>query len=174
MSRIRVRPETGKLYFDFHYLTVRCREYSALPDNAANRANMQKVLARIEAEITLGTFQYRKYFPNSEHAVKFDGRTQATVPGQRPASKTPLFSEFGKDWWTESEVRWRQGTKDSMAGTVNGRLVPRFGNKAVSDITRQEILTFRAELARAAGHHPGSTLSPKTVNQVITVLKASH
>ncbi|MFP4640461.1 MAG: Arm DNA-binding domain-containing protein, partial [Guyparkeria sp.] len=37
MGKIRVREETNRLYFDFRYKGVRCREYTALTDTPANR-----------------------------------------------------------------------------------------------------------------------------------------
>ena len=59
MSHIRVRPETGLLYFDFQYLKVRCREQSNLKDTPENRKLMERVMAGIVAEIKKGTFRYR-------------------------------------------------------------------------------------------------------------------
>lgn len=65
MGKVRVRPETGKLYFDFNYLGERCREYTALKDTDGNRKKMQTVLNKIEAEIELGILNYERYFPQS-------------------------------------------------------------------------------------------------------------
>ncbi|EQD64258.1 hypothetical protein B1B_06640, partial [mine drainage metagenome] len=48
MGNVRVRPETGRLYFDFHFQGVRCREHAVLPDTPANRRRMEKALERIE------------------------------------------------------------------------------------------------------------------------------
>lgn len=173
MPNVRVRPETGKLYFDFQYQKVRCREASTLDDTPQNRVSMEKVLERIEAEITLGTFDYRRYFPNSPKATLFDSRAQVTAPNgsDPPAGSTPAFSAFVADWWAENEVRWRAGTKETMRATVYGRLKPRFGDARVASITRQDILRFRAELAQEKGRGTAA-LSPKTVNQIVTVLKA--
>ena len=70
MASISVR--TGKLYFDFRYKGERCREYTKLEDNQPNRRRMEKILQRIEAEITLGTFVYRDYFPDSPKAEAFE------------------------------------------------------------------------------------------------------
>lgn len=173
MSSVRARPETGKLYFDFQYGKVRCRESSTLDDTPQNRASMQKVLERIQAEITLGTFDYRRYFPHSAKAGLFDvrARTSASDGAALEGGTTPPFSTFVGDWWAENEVRWREGTKETMRATVYGRLEPRFGSTRVSAITRQDILRFRADLAQEKGRGAGN-LSPKTVNQVVTVLKA--
>ncbi len=55
MGKIVARKETGNLFFDFRYLGKRCREQTVLADTPVNRKKLQKVLDRIEAEITLGT-----------------------------------------------------------------------------------------------------------------------
>lgn len=65
MGSIRIRNETGKLFFDFKFQNIRCREQTTLDDNKANRSKLQKVMDKIDAEITLGQFVYRNYFPNS-------------------------------------------------------------------------------------------------------------
>ncbi len=58
MGKVRARKETGKLYMDFFYLGVRCREQTALTDTSQNRARVEKLLQRIEAKILLGEFEY--------------------------------------------------------------------------------------------------------------------
>ena len=51
MPSIRVHKPNGALFFDFRFNGERCREYTLLPDTPANRKKLEKVLARIEAEI---------------------------------------------------------------------------------------------------------------------------
>ena len=65
MASINVRKETGKLYIDFRYRNVRCREQTDLTDTKKNRERLQKLVNRIEAEILLGQFDYAATFPNS-------------------------------------------------------------------------------------------------------------
>ena len=45
MPSVRVRPESNKLYFDFHWKGVRCREYSTLDSTPANKRKMEAVLS---------------------------------------------------------------------------------------------------------------------------------
>ena len=66
MAKVRARPETGKLYFDFFYRGARCREQTDLPDTPANRKRVEAVMRRIETEMQQGTFDYARYFPNSK------------------------------------------------------------------------------------------------------------
>ena len=62
MPNIRVRKETGLLYFDFQYLKVRCREQSLLEDSKPNRKKMQKVLDEILGKIKSHTFPIETTF----------------------------------------------------------------------------------------------------------------
>ena len=71
MGSIRTLAPAGKLFVDFRYLGKRCREYTSLDDTGANRKKLQKLLDLIESEISAGTFDYQRYFPNSKRAAKF-------------------------------------------------------------------------------------------------------
>src|SRR5690554_1235349 len=106
VGKIAERPETGKLFFDFRYEGKRCREQTALDNTAANRKKLETILKRIEAEITLGTFEYHKYFPNSPRAQEFT--KQAELRRSREAHDTPLFREFSQDWMREMTIQWRK------------------------------------------------------------------
>jgi integrase len=109
MASIQVRKESGCLIVDFYYRGHRCREQTALPDTPANRRKLEKVLAAIEAELASGTFTYRRFFPNSRNAAKFDAPAagpedeQGRPPlsnsvGSAPAN-TPLFRDFAELWF---------------------------------------------------------------------------
>jgi len=51
-----IRSRSGKLFFDFRYRGVRCREQTKLSNNPVNRKRATTILERIEAEILVGTF----------------------------------------------------------------------------------------------------------------------
>lgn len=167
--RVRSRPETGKLFFDFSLHGKRCREYTALDDTPANRKKMKQVADRISAEITLGTFDYRKYFPTSKKAAQFD------TPNRKLSSaldSTPLFTDFAEDWIAEMEVAWRKSTYITNVGTIRKHLIPNFGEKKVSDITRADILQFRSALAKVPGRSGNASLTNKTINHTVGLLLA--
>ena len=79
MGSIRKHGQTGALFFDFRYEGARCREYTTLPDTAANKKKMEKVLKMLEADIAAGTFDYRRYFPASKNAARFDAAPAVSV-----------------------------------------------------------------------------------------------
>jgi len=108
MGKIVERPETGKLFFDFRYDGKRCREQTTLESTPANRKKLERILKKIEAEITLGTFKYHRYFPNSSKAQEFT--RQAGIQRAREAHDTPLFENFSKDWLDEMRIQWRGST----------------------------------------------------------------
>lgn len=59
-----INSRNGKLYLDFRYRGVRCREQTTLADTQANRQKLNKVLCLIEQQIRIGTFDYGHHFPN--------------------------------------------------------------------------------------------------------------
>lgn len=162
MGSIRKRTETGKLFFDFRFRGVRCREYTALANTPSNRRKLESILARIEAEITLGSFDYARYFPDSEAVYQFK-----RPDGERTS---PSFDSFAKTWLTHMEVEWRRSHRDVVRATVNKRLIPWFAQKPVSEITQEQILEFRAHIAKSPGQ-AGRTLSAQRINHVMTPLR---
>lgn len=177
MGNVRPRPDTGRLYFDFMYTGVRCREQTLLPDSPANRKKLKAIMERIEAEIVLGVFDYAKTFPGSKNLEKVAGALAEAAaaplrvlrPGQQ---EIPTLAAFVEVWWMENEVRWREATRTYHRGFLDKHLLPSFGELRVDTISRADVLQFRSRLAKAKGRKEGSTLSPKTVNSIMTVLKA--
>ena len=168
MSSIRARPDTGLLFFDFRLEGKRCREQTMLPDTKQNRKRLEKILDQIDAEITLGDFEYRKYFPNSGRAAQFDSKEASKDDASIHIS--PLFKDFAKTWWLENEIRWRRNTILGNRAVLNRHLLPAFGNRPIGEITKAEVLAFRAKVALCAGRSGNETLSPKTINNLMGIL----
>ena len=91
MGKIRARSDNNKLFFEFRFYGTRCREQTTLTDKPSNRKRLQKVLDKIDAEITLGVFEYGQYFPHSPMAKKIANRFSFST-----ASKAPRFADFAK------------------------------------------------------------------------------
>ena len=163
MGHIRARVETNHLYFDFQYLKLRCREQTMLLDTKQNRKKLAMVLSRIEAEMTLGEFEYKKYFPNSTMASRIASLEEKRRPGY---TKTPLFEDFAREWFSEMEPTWRAATAKFYLGYLNSRLIPHFGKMEVSQITKADILKYRSNVAKQAN----GKLKPKTINKFIKCL----
>ncbi len=187
MASIQLRKETGCLIIDFYHQGVRCREQTALPDTPANRKRLEKLLTRIEEEISLGTFDYARYFPSSKLAKKFAQSPMADaikslaivvaggdVPinnGGLSALDTPLFRDFAELWFSERLVEWRQSYQVSIKEVLDMYLIPRFGDQMVSRITKADVLAYRAQLAKVPARGKTTTLSNSRLNRILNPLR---
>jgi integrase len=181
MGSIRHRSDNGLLFVDFRFQGHRCREQTALPDTPANRKRLGKVLAKIEEQISLGTFNYRDFFPNSKNAAKFDQAAPASDVtqvaqsvadlGAGVAKPTPLFKEFANTWYDEKSIEWRTSHKKTVRDDIDKRLVPQFGERAVGSITKADILAFRADLAKAQARGKKQVLSNPRINKILNPLR---
>ncbi|MAA75541.1 MAG: site-specific integrase [Salinisphaeraceae bacterium] len=163
-----IRSNAGLLFFDFRYQGKRCREYTRLRDTAPNRKRMQKVLDKIDAEITLGSFDYSQYFPGSKNAEKFAAEVKASALGSTDAS-TPLYKDFAETWFSESEPQWRRSHKATVRSTLDRHLIPGFGDTPVGDVSKADTLQFRSALAKLPGRSGNTGLSAKTINRIIQI-----
>jgi len=163
MGHIRARKDSKNLYFDFQFLKLRCREQTLLPDTKPNRKRLVTVMERIEAEITLGTFEYEKYFPRSPMVEKIHKLQAEMKPGY---TKTPLFKAFAQEWYSEMEPTWRTSTAQTYLRYLENRLIPYFGEMEVSQITKADILKYRSNVAKQSD----GKLKTKTINKFIKCL----
>ena len=135
MAKVTVRKETGKLVIDFTYRGVRCREQTALPDLQQNRKRVQGLIEKIKKAQQEGVFVYRDFFPESALAARFDPIVPLAAPvpieGESTVEdRTPVFHAFANQWVDEHSIEWRRSHIRSLHSTLNGRLIPHFGNKA--------------------------------------------
>jgi integrase len=182
MGSIRARSETGQLFFDFRYLGRRCREQTALADTPANRKRLEKALATIEADMAAGKFDYEATFPGSRNAPKAQPNafpvgvapqpvmSVATAAAEVAASAVPTFRDFVITWLAEHRIEWRRSHMKVLDSTLDGHLLPEFGNRLVASITKSDVLTFRAKLAHKPGR-TGAKLSNKRINNILGVLR---
>lgn len=172
-----MRPETGRLYLDFFYRGVRCREQTALPDTAENRRKVQALLTRIEREIRQGQFDYASTFPGSPRAARFgvnaaSGSTpQPNAPPVVAATPaTPTVDEFATTWRMQMAPQWKRLHREGVDDIINKHVLPAFGARPVGDITKADVLAFRAKVAQQPGR-AGKTLSPARVNKIMTIFR---
>lgn len=168
MGNIRARKDTGKLFFDFQYQGKRCREQTKLDDTPANRKRMKIVLNKIEAEITLGSFNYWDYFPESPRAAEFHELKQL---GKKAFTDTPQFKDFAEVWVNEMQAQWRLSHKEGVELSLRKYIFPRFGDKEVGRITKAEILAFRSDLTKVTKKQSGKPLSASRINHIILPLR---
>ncbi|MGQ0701450.1 MAG: Arm DNA-binding domain-containing protein [Panacagrimonas sp.] len=178
MSSIRTRPN-GKLFFDFRHQGKRCREITALDDTPANRKKMEAVMQKIEAEITLGTFDYARFFPGSDVPVRGDGsvaggQSFTVLHKEAPMIVTPAFRDFVETWQREKEIEWRQSYRDSVQCILDCHLLPAFGDVPVGAIDRAAALQFRATLGEkriGSSMKSPRALTSSTINKVMGIAR---
>ena len=188
MPSIRSRVDNDLLFFDFRHNGVRCREQTLWSDTQANRKKLQKVLDRIESEIVAGTFVYANYFPGSKALKRLTkaGAAGGFAPTEAAQAADqlvnggvvelsmgvgPLFKTFATQWFEERSIEWRRSHIKSLLSTLNGRLIPHFGEKVVGSISKSDVLEFRAKLAKVKGRGDREGLSPKRINEIMGLLR---
>ncbi|WP_417794018.1 Arm DNA-binding domain-containing protein [Terasakiella pusilla] len=162
-----IRSRSGKLFLDFRYKKQRCREATSLTDTAENRRRLNSVIKRMEAEITLGTFVYGKYFPNSPKLEQFSAQEKFS---RVTRGDIPMFGDFADLWFLEKSPEWRNSHIRSVRGHLDRHILPRFRNVVISNITKAEILQFRSHLTKLTGKTE-KHLSASTVNHIMTPLR---
>lgn len=174
MAKVTVRKETGKLVIDFTYRGVRCREQTALDDSKEARKRLQLVINKIQKALREGIFKYQDFFPESALVSRFETNVlvvKAQVPVQQSSCIGPLFKDFATQWFDERSIEWRRSHIKSLLSTLNGRLIPYFGGKVVGNITKSDVLEFRATLAKVKGRGTKEGLSPKRINEIMGLLR---
>lgn len=177
MGKVRVRKETGKLYLDFYYQGVRCREQTALTDTPANRKQVEKLMQRVEAKILLDELDYAEFFPGSRNLKKIQQQNSQSEreEGESLSNRDTLisvtFKEFANQWFQEMQVEWRQSHIRNVNSILENSLIPELGDIPVAHITKSNILEFRAKLAQRRGRGSNVMLSPKTINSHMAVVR---
>jgi integrase len=185
MASLRARD--GNLFFDFRFHGERCREYLHVPDTPANREALQPTLDKLNRDLAMGTLDYIETFPNSPrvmsgaidrlgpraqtgpHPAPHPAHRGAEVKGARKA--TPTTAKFAEVWFSESKVSWRATYVTTVRDILDNHILVHFESWRVDEITRAELLNFRATVAAKRGKKPGSTLSPVRVNTIMLITK---
>jgi integrase len=178
MAKVTARKETGKLVIDFTYRGVRCREQTALDDTPQNRKRASAVVQRIKSAIYDGTFAYLDFFPSSALSARFAPSSAAAQSADVVApsatevreSATPPFDMYTSQWLAEHQVEWRRSHIKVLSSTIDGHLLPHFGDKHVGSITKADILAFRATLAELPGR-TREKMSNKRINGILAPLR---
>jgi len=149
------------LYFDFFYEGERCREYTELKNTPENMKLMKEAMDRIDGEINLGTFSYSKYFPQSSKEKRFSCGEEG--------DDGITFREYAQKWYRNNKVQWKPSVRKDFRSTMEGHLIPYFGDQDVSEITKPMIKEYRTTLSELKGRK--GTLSNKRNNNITSVLR---
>ena len=166
MASIRTRYK--KLIVDFRYMGIRCRETTNLTDTPANRKKLEKIIEKMEAEITLGIFNYADYFPKSDKAKEMMALKDRANCLQ---SSTPSFAEFAQVWFDEKKIEWRPSYIEKINDILQRYLIPYFGTKAIHLIEKTEVLAFRSSLGKVTYGKANKPLSVARINSIMVPLR---
>lgn len=162
MAHIRIRPN-GRIQFDLHMFGVRFREGTKQKATPSNLKVAKRILKQMNAEIDLGTFQYRDYFPESKKVARFEALHRERFPEHR----FPFFSNYANDWFERQKAKWKPSYQKAVRNTLDRYLIPEFGNMLVGDITLSHLDYFRNELIHQPARGGNATLSRKRINHII-------
>lgn len=179
MAKVRARPETNKLFMDFRYKGQRYREQTLLDDTPRNRKQLEILMQRIEAKIILGEFSYREFFPNSPNIAKAEALEEryqqiSTLTVKQASAvnpHAPTFAGFCEQWFTEKSIEWRASHLRNVRSLLDSALLPAFGDQPLNLITKEDLLNFRLQQAAIPGRGGNTTLSAKTLNNRMGVLR---
>ncbi|WP_205343044.1 tyrosine-type recombinase/integrase [Denitrificimonas caeni] len=177
MSKVRVRKETGKLYLDFMYAGHRCREQTILTDTSANRKQVEALLSKVQAKILLDELDYAEFFPGSLNLKKIQQKQMSGFEASNDINldckqkNTPLFSDFADQWFLEVKIQWRSSHTRNVESILESSLKPSFKNKRTGDVTKADILEARNQMARRKGRGASGLMSPKSINNHMTILR---
>ena len=85
--------------------------------------------------------------------------------------QTPLFKEFAETWYAEKEIEWRRSHKRRIRDDLTKVLIPQFGEKAVGQITKADVLAYRAELGKVTARGKETKLSAARINKMLNPLR---
>jgi integrase len=167
MAQIRIRPN-GRIQFDFHLYGCRFREGSQLMATPKNLASTKATLKQMNAEIDLGTFQYRDYFPKSKKVAKFEKLQREAHPDRQ----YPFFDNFANQWFERKKATWKNSYRDTLRGALDKYLIPHFGNTLVNEITLAQVDYFRQDLKEGVKKDGSRLLSNRRINFLMWPLVA--
>jgi integrase len=164
-----VRAKSGKLFLDFRWRGVRCREFTGLTDTPENRRKLRAFDRVVCGEIALGTFDYRKHFPNGARLSAF-----YREPAAAQDARIRSLGDYLTDWHKRRSPFRADGTVASGAdlhpstwihdeSIIRCHLVPAFGALRLDELTPARCKDFRKALQDGGR-------SGKTAQNVLGVL----
>jgi len=160
-----------RLVLDFSWKKVRCREYLGLADTREGRARARSIKKQIEGEITAGTFDYLKWFPDGAKRRLF-----APLVSESPV--VPSFDLAAQEWIANKKAWFSPATAYDRTRIIKGKLVPFFRDHATPEPQSRLVSTITVDdverLVNAVKEHKGirgGKLSNRRANMILDVLR---
>ncbi|KTB91506.1 site-specific integrase [Pseudomonas syringae] len=145
------------LRISFYLNGQRCKEpLAGVPKiNKASIAYANNKRQTILAEIKEGRFDYLAHFPDSARAAALSGR--AGGDSKRTVTE-------GVVRWLEVQVARKASSTSRNYQSKAKHVTAKFGKQRIADVNKSDLELFQAQLLK-------SGLSPKTVNDIFTVVR---
>lgn len=80
------------------------------------------------------------------------------------------FSRASDEWIQANKSQWKESSTVKYINILNNHLLPEFGQRNITDISRTDIQDYISRLLMSGGKN-NTGLAPKTVNSIISVMK---
>ncbi len=141
----------GKLFLDFTWRGVRCKEYLGWKDNAANRKELARRLRLIRAQIENRTFEYREWFPEGRRVKEFYPEPQRRLTlGEYLEGWHQGRSPFREDGSLIEGAELHPTSWYRYGRNIRSRLVPALGHVELAELKRAQIRDYRRSLEAEA------------------------
>lgn len=168
MAQLRIRPN-GRIQFDFHLYGQRFREGTKMMSTPKNLNKAKTQLKKMNAEIDLGTFQYRDYFPGSKKINLFEELQR----GKHPDRFYPFFDTFANEWFDRQKSKWKNSYQNTVRLNLEGYLIPTFGNTLINELTLAHVEYYRQALMELTKPDGSRKLSNRRINNIFWPLIAT-
>jgi integrase len=149
MARRRRQYGSGCLLKRGRGWAIRWRELEIAPDGTTKKVLRYEALGNI----------------SRGEAAEILTQKLATAGTKIPTRSRVTFSALGSEWKATVLPMYKQSTQKNHRHILEKHLIPRFGEKAVTDVTRQEIQAFVAHLNQTG-------YAPKSIDHIHDVLSA--
>jgi len=159
-----IRADRGRLFLDFRWRGLRCREWTGRADTPADRAHLKKRIRQIDGEIAAGTFDYARHFPEGS-------RRTLLAPASPLSNDTPsLFAEHARVWLEHRRPWLAGGTHYDYERMLEVHLIPHLGDRFVTDICIEDVERLVGLLKQKPGAK-APLLSHRRINMTLQVLR---
>ena len=161
-----VRVKNGRLFFDFCWKGIRCKEYTGLTDTPENGRRCENKMREVEREIRRGTFDYREHFPRGTrlHLFCSEVRPSGTMSFQQYTLRWHrLRSPFLPDGSLAKDAELHASTWLHDEHTIRRHLLPGFSHFPLDEIDVTRVNEFRRALK-------DSGLAGKTITNIMGML----
>jgi integrase len=144
-----VKVRGNSLYLDFYYQGIRQRPSLGLEATKANKLHAERLYSAIQHEISIGTFDFAKHFPNSKKSLSIKNTTNKTV------------SLALDEYMSSGRRSFEKSTLKGYRSAIEFYLKPNFGDIKLADVTSSMVKSWIG----------GLTISAKRINNVLIPLR---